>query len=145
MFTIAFGLGTLVLENPAILQGLKWLGACFLLWLSWKIASARPNEAKAVRGYLGFWSAAAFQWVNPKMWLVCASAAGTYLQAGTGSAFEQSLYFGSLFLLAAFLGCSVWLGFGAASQRFLHTDRALRIFNVAIGTLLAGSVILFIL
>lgn len=144
MSTVAFGLGSLVLENPLILQGLKWCGVAFLLWLSWKIATAGRSEATGEKGYVGFWSAAAFQWVNPKMWLVCASAAGTYLQTEAGPAFEQYLYFGILFILAALPGCFVWLAFGAALQRFLQTERALRLFNVAMGALLAGSVILFI-
>jgi threonine/homoserine/homoserine lactone efflux protein len=143
MFLVAFGLGSLVLESRLILQGLKWCGVGFLLWLAWKIATAQRSEAISEE-YVGFWQAAAFQWINPKSWLVSASAVGTYLQAQGSSAFEQSLYFGVLFVLAALPSCFVWLAFGAALQRFLHTERTLRIFNVAMGALLAGSVILFI-
>jgi threonine/homoserine/homoserine lactone efflux protein len=143
MFLVAFGLGSLVLEIPLILQGLKWCGIIFLLWLSWKIATAQPGEATSDE-YVGFWRAAAFQWINPKSWLVSASAVGTYLQAQAGSAFQQPLYFGVLFVLAALPSCFVWLAFGAALQRFLSTERALRTFNIAMGALLAGSVIMFI-
>ena len=144
MFLIAFGLGSLVLESPLILLVLKWGGIGFLLWLSWKIATAGRSQATGEKEYVGFWQAAAFQWVNPKSWLVSASAVGTYLQAQAGSAFEQSLSFGMLFVLAALPSCFVWLAFGAALQRFLHTERALRIFNVAMGAVLAGSVVLLI-
>jgi threonine/homoserine/homoserine lactone efflux protein len=144
MFLLAFGLGSLVLESPVILQGLKWCGIGFLLWLSWKIATAGRSEATGEKEFVGFWWAAAFQWVNPKSWLVSASAVGTYLQAEAGSAFAQSISFGLLFVLAALPSCFVWLAFGATVQRFLHTERALRIFNVAMGAVLAGSVILFI-
>jgi threonine/homoserine/homoserine lactone efflux protein len=144
MFLVAFGLGSLVLESPLILQGLKWCGIGFLLWLSWKIATGGRSEATGDKEFVGFWRAAAFQWVNPKSWLVSASAIGTYFQAQAGSAFEQSISFGILFVLAALPSCFVWLAFGATVQRFLRTERALRIFNVAMGALLAGSVILFI-
>jgi threonine/homoserine/homoserine lactone efflux protein len=144
MFLLAYGLGSLVLESPLILQGLKWCGVGVLLWLSWKIATASRSEATTDNGQVGFWQAAAFQWVNPKSWLVCASAVGTYLQAQAGSAFEQSLSFGLLFVAAALPSCFVWLACGAAVQRLLHTQRASRMFNIAMGTLLAGSVILFI-
>jgi threonine/homoserine/homoserine lactone efflux protein len=144
MFLVAFGLGSLVLESPLILHGLKWCGIAFLLWLSWKIATAGRSEATGEKELVGFWRAAAFQWVNPKSWLVSASAIGTYLQAGSGSVIEQSISFGLLFVLAALPSCFVWLAFGAALQRFLHTQRALRMFNGAMGTLLVGSVILFI-
>src|SRR5689334_4053350 len=46
MFLVAFGLGSLILASPFILQGLKWCGAAFLLWLAWKIATAGRSEAK---------------------------------------------------------------------------------------------------
>jgi threonine/homoserine/homoserine lactone efflux protein len=144
MFLVAFGLGSLILGSPVILLGLKWCGIGFLLWLSWKLATAGQRAATGKAAFVGFWRAAAFQWVNPKSWLVCASAVATYLQAGAGSAFAQALSFGALFVLAALPSCFVWLAFGAAVQHVLRTERALRWFNVAMGALLAGSVVLFI-
>jgi threonine/homoserine/homoserine lactone efflux protein len=144
MFLVAFGLGSFVLESPLILQVLKWCGIGFLLWLAWKIATAGRGEAAGEPEYVGFWRAAAFQWVNPKSWLVSASAVGTYLQAQAGGALQQSIAFGVLFVLAALPSCFVWLAFGAAVQRFLRTERAMRVFNVGMGVVLAGSVLLFI-
>jgi threonine/homoserine/homoserine lactone efflux protein len=144
MFLVAFGLGGLVLDQPLILQALKWGGIGYLLWLSWKIASAGRSETKGDQGHMGFWQAAAFQWVNPKSWLVSASAVGAYLQGGAGSALEQSLSFGALFVLAALPSCFIWLAFGAVLQRFLHSGRTLRLFNVGMGVLLAMSVVLLI-
>ena len=38
----------------------------------------------------------------------------------------------------------VWLGFGAAMQRVLGTDRALRAFNIAMGLLLAATAVTLI-
>jgi threonine/homoserine/homoserine lactone efflux protein len=144
MFLVAFGLGSLVLESPVLLLAIKWCGIGFLLWLSWKIATAGRNQATGEKEFVGFWRAAAFQWVNPKSWLVSASAVGTFLQAGSGSALAQSLAFGLLFILAALPSCFVWLAFGAAMQRLLRTQQAVRFFNITMGVLLAGSVILFI-
>src|SRR5215475_3059858 len=144
MFLVAFGLGSLVLASPVILLGLKWCGVGFLLWLSWKIATAGRSESTPNQDHVGFLRAAAFQWVNPKSWLVSASAVGTYLQAAAGSAFTQALSFGVLFVLAALPSCFVWLAFGAGVQRLLSTERAVRLFNVAMGAMLAGSVMLLI-
>ena len=52
---------------------LKYVGAIYLLWLAWKLARAAPMSAEqAARAKpMGFFGAAAFQWVNPKAWLVC--------------------------------------------------------------------------
>jgi threonine/homoserine/homoserine lactone efflux protein len=144
MSVIAFGLGTVVLASPMALRALNWLGAAFLLWLSWKIATAGGSDVAAGRKPVGLVGAAAFQWVNPKSWLVCASAAGTYLQAASGSALAQGTALGGLFVLASLPCCFVWLAFGAGAQRLLRTERARRTFNIAMGALLAGSVILIV-
>ena len=138
---VALGMGSLVVGNPALLGALNWAGAAFLLWLSWKIATARPGAAQAPRRPIGFVEAALFQWINPKSWIVSAGAAGTYLQPGSGTAVSQSLLLGGLFLAAALPSCFAWLAFGAALQRVLSSPRQLRIFNVAMGVLLAASVI----
>src|SRR6266404_7902070 len=101
MFVVAFGLGSVVLANPAVLRALNWIGAAFLLWLAWKIATAGRGDAAAGRKPVGFVGAAAFQWINPKSWLVCASAAATFLDQGSGSALGQSAAFGLTFVLAS--------------------------------------------
>jgi threonine/homoserine/homoserine lactone efflux protein len=144
LFLVAFGLGNLVLASPFILQAFKWVGIAFLLWLSCKIATASHGSDIANRPHVGFWGAALFQWVNPKAWLVCAGAVGTYFQAETGSAFARSLALALLFILVALPSCFVWLAAGASVQRLLRSERAARIFNLTLAALLAGSVVLFI-
>jgi len=144
MFVVAFGLGSVVIANPTVLRVLNWIGAAFLLWLAWKIATAGRSDGAAGRKPVGFIGAAAFQWINPKSWLVCASAAGTYLHAGSRGALAQATVFGALFVLASLPCCFVWLAFGATAQRWLRTDRARRAFSIAMGVLLAGSVALIL-
>jgi threonine/homoserine/homoserine lactone efflux protein len=144
MFIVAFGLGSVILENPVVLTVVKWVGAAFLFWLAWKIATAGPASAHTGGKPIGFVGAAAFQWVNPKSWLVCASAAATFLDQRAGGALVQSTALGLTFVLAALPSCFPWLAFGAVLQRVLRTERALRMFNGAMGALLAASVLLFI-
>jgi threonine/homoserine/homoserine lactone efflux protein len=144
MFLVAYGLSSLVLGNLYVLLGIKILGSCFLLWLAWTIATAGRGDKGSQRQFVGFWQAAVFQWVNPKSWLVSISAVGTYLQVTAGSALIQSIFFGLLFVAAALPCCLVWLAFGAAFQRSLDTERRMRLFNVAMGGLLAGSVLLIV-
>jgi threonine/homoserine/homoserine lactone efflux protein len=143
MFVVAFGLGTVILRSPVVLNGVKWCGAAVLGWLAWKIATAGHGDTVGAPP-VGFLGAAAFQWINPKSWLVCASAAATFLDKGAGSALGQSAAFGLTFVLAALPSCFPWLAFGAVLQRVLHGERARRIFNGVMGALLAASVILII-
>lgn len=142
MFLVPLGLGSLVLGHPWALTGLRWCGAAFLLWLAWKIATSAGAEGATAGRSVGFVEAAIFQWVNPKSWLVAVSAASTYLSADSGSASGQSALLGGLFVLAALPSCFLWLAFGATVQRFLRGARARRVFNLALGGLLALSVVL---
>ncbi len=145
LFLVPLGLGSLVLGRPLVLRALHWGGTAVLLWLSWKIATASgradaSSGAKPV-GYLG---AAVFQWVNPKAWLVSASAAGTFLSAGTESPVVQAASLSVLFVLAALPSGFLWLAFGAAVQRLLRSPRRMRVFNVTMGVLLALSIVLIL-
>jgi threonine/homoserine/homoserine lactone efflux protein len=144
MFVVAFGLGSVILRSPVVLEGVKWCGAAVLGWLAWRIATAGRASATVGGPPVGFLGAAAFQWINPKSWLVCASAAATFLDEGGSSALAQSAAFGLTFILASLPSCFPWLAFGAVLQRFLRGDRARRIFNGAMGALLAASVLLII-
>ncbi len=144
MFLVALGLGAVVLASPGLFLLLKWAGVAFLLWLAWGIATADHSDAAGQRRILGFWGAAAFQWINPKSWLVSVGAVSTYLHPTAGDAFGQAVGLGLLFILAAFPSCFLWLAFGASLQRLWRTRRAARSLNVGMGLVLAGTVLLFI-
>jgi threonine/homoserine/homoserine lactone efflux protein len=141
MFVVAFGLGSVILDNPLVLTALKWCGAAVLLWLAWQIATAGHSGSAAAGRPVGFVGAAAFQCVNPKSWLICASASATFLDRAAGSALGQSAALGLTFVLAALPSCLPWLAFGAVMQRWLRKVRAVRVFNGTMGALLAASVI----
>ena len=113
-------------------------------WGNARCESPPPETATTAFVSVFATGAAAFQWVNPKSWLVCASAAGTYLHAGSGSASAQATALGGLFVLASLPCCFVWLAFGASVQWLLRTPRAHRVFNIAMGVLLAGSVVMIL-
>jgi threonine/homoserine/homoserine lactone efflux protein len=87
---------------------------------------------------------AAFQFVNPKGWLIGVAAVATFLDRRAGGALAQAAILATLFTLVSLPSCLPWLAFGAALQRFLHTPRARRVLNTAMGTLLAASTILMV-
>jgi threonine/homoserine/homoserine lactone efflux protein len=144
MFLVPLGLGSVVLRYPIALRALNWGGAAFLLWLSWKIATSSGTESATDRQSVGYFEAAGFQWINPKSWLVSASAAGTFLSAAAGSPVAQAVYLAGLFFLVALPSGFVWLAFGATVQRMLGSPRRLRTFNVVMGLLLAASIVLIV-
>ncbi len=150
LFGVAFGFafmlmlltgtaGTALVENPRALLALRAAGIAVLLWLSWKIATAHRSESAATDRPIGFFGAALFQWANPKAWLICAGAV-SFIQANGPAPIVQSAIFAAIEIVAGTPCMLLWLGFGAAMQSLLRTDRALRIFNVAMGVLLAATV-----
>jgi len=143
LFAITLGLGNVLLAHPLALQVLQWAGAAMRCWMAWRIATAghAGGTANAPTGFLGM---AAFQWVNPKGWLIGVAAIATFLDRRAGGALAQAVIFAILFTLVAFPSCLPWLAFGAALQRFLRTPRAWRVLNSAMAALLAPSTILLV-
>jgi threonine/homoserine/homoserine lactone efflux protein len=144
MFLVAAGAGTALLANPSFMQIVRYVGVATLLWLAWKIATSGQTKTVSGARPINFWEAAAFQWVNPKAWLMCGAAVSGYLHTDGAGALPQAALFAAIFA-ALGLPCSMaWLGFGAALSRVLGSERRLRQFNIAMGLLLAASVLLLI-
>ncbi len=150
LFGVAFGfafmlalltvtIAAALADSPRALFVLRVAGVAVLLWLSWKIATAGRNKATARERPVGFFDAVLFQWVNPKAWLICAGAV-SFIQPDGPPAIVQAGVFGAIEVVFGAPCMLLWLGFGAAMQHLLRTDRALRIFNVAMGVLLAATV-----
>jgi threonine/homoserine/homoserine lactone efflux protein len=143
LFAITLGLGNVLLAHPLALQVLKWGGAAMICWMAWRIATAEHAEG-APNPPAGFLGMAAFQWVNPKGWLVGVAAITTFLGRRDGGALTQAVIFAVLFTLVALPSCLPWLAFGAVLQRFLQAPRARRAINGAMAILLAASTILLV-
>jgi len=143
LFAIALGAGNVLLAHPLALQVLKWSGAAVLLWMAWRIAAAGHSEA-STKAPTGFLRMAAFQWVNPKGWLVSVAVVATFLDRSAGGALAQAAIFAILFTLVAVPSCLPWLAFGAALQRLLRTPRARRVLSTAMAALLAAATILLV-
>jgi threonine/homoserine/homoserine lactone efflux protein len=140
LFGITLGLGSVLLAHPLALQVLKYAGAAMLCWMAWRIATASHTEG-ATNAPAGFLAMAAFQWINPKGWLVGVAAVATFLDRRADSALSQAVIFAILFTVVAVPSCFPWLACGAALQRFLRAPRARRVLNAAMGVLLAASTI----
>jgi threonine/homoserine/homoserine lactone efflux protein len=153
LFAITLGLGRVLLAHPLVLQILKWAGVALLGWMAWRIATAKRSDGNGAArgGFLGlgdgrggFLGMAAFQWVNPKGWLVSVAAVATFLNPRGDDALAQAAFFAILFWVVALPSCLPWLAFGATLQRYLRSPRAERILNWSMATLLAGSTILLV-
>ena len=136
---VSGGLGSLLLAWPALLRAMRWIGAAWMLVLAWQIAIA-PPPGRAERGrVLGFTGAAAFQWINPKAWVMIVSALTAY---AAPQDYLRSVAIVTLVFGAVTLPCiAAWASFGAAMRRVLADPRFVRPFNVAMALLLVASIV----
>ena len=84
-----------------------------------------------------FLQAAAFQWVNPKAWVMAVTAMAVYTN-------PEAPFLSMLLVTAAFAAVnlpsvSVWAGFGMTLRGFLADPVRLKWFNIAMGLLLAAT------
>ncbi|MBN1649187.1 MAG: LysE family translocator [Spirochaetales bacterium] len=141
----ALGLGVLFVRFPVIHTVIRIAGACYLLYLALRIIFARRKDSEAESTKpLNIFQAAAFQLLNPKAYVITISGVSAFTKPGEGYAASAFLL---LFVFAVVcIPCiSLWAGFGNFISRFLKNDRVFRVFNVLMGCLTAGSVVLIIL
>jgi threonine/homoserine/homoserine lactone efflux protein len=137
---VGLGLGAVFHAYPTIYTVLKYAGAAYLLYLAWQIGTSgapAESEAAADSKAITFLQAAAFQWLNPKGWVMAVGAVSTYaaVAAFPANVAIIALLFGMLGVLSS----ATWLGFGTGLKRLLTSPRAVRTVNVAMALLLVAS------
>jgi threonine/homoserine/homoserine lactone efflux protein len=135
---VGLGLGALLHTVPLLYTVLKFAGGAYLLWIAWKIGSSRSlSEGKTSAAPMSFLSAAAFQWINPKAWVMAVTAMATYTNPELY--FISVLIVGLAFALVNVPSVSTWAGFGSALRDWLSVPVRLKWFNISMAVLLVLS------
>jgi len=138
---VGIGLAQLFNSYPQSYSILKVVSVCYLLYLSWKIATAaRLESASGDSGQGGrpfsFIQAALFQWVNPKAWTMALTAISIYSPAqNLASVAIVAAVFGSVNLPCI----GFWTTLGRQARSLLTSTRRLRTFNIIMALLLVSS------
>ena len=139
VLAVGLGLGAVFQTFPALYTVLKYVGAAYLLYLTWQIATAAapdPDGTTAGRP-ITFLEGAAFQWLNPKGWVMAVGAISTYAAV---AAFPRNvLLIAFLFGTLGILSSATWLSFGTSLRRLLTSPRIVRAVNIGMATLLVTS------
>lgn len=137
---VGLGLGRIFDVYPVLYQILKYAGAAYMLYLAWKIATAKQSASDDSDGQpIGFLQTCLFQWINPKGWVMAVTALAAYTLA-------DSYYTGVAVVVATFVFMGVtsaltWAAFGAALKNVMTDPRYFRLINVALAVLLAASLV----
>ncbi|QEE44190.1 LysE family translocator [Rhizobium sp. WL3] len=135
---VGLGLGALLSAYPPAFIALKVAGGLYLLWIAWKIGSSRSmGEGEAKSRPMTFLGAAAFQWVNPKAWVMAITAMAVYPNPE-----QYALTVAIVALVFAAVNVpsvSTWAGFGSALREWLSVPVRLKWFNITMALLLVLS------
>jgi threonine/homoserine/homoserine lactone efflux protein len=135
---VGMGLGAVLHAYPPAFIALKVAGGLYLLWIAWKIGSSRSmGEGEAKARPMTFLGAAAFQWVNPKAWVMAVTAMAVYPNPE-----HYALTVAIVALVFAAVNVpsvSTWAGFGSALREWLSVPVRLKWFNITMAVLLVLS------
>ncbi|MBW6422652.1 LysE family translocator [Rhizobium sp. XQZ8] len=138
LLAVGFGLGALLHTVPLVYTILKFAGGAYLVWIAWKIGTSRSlSDGKTGAQPMTFLSAAAFQWVNPKAWVMAVTAMATY--TNPDYYLFTVLMVGLAFALVNVPSVSTWAGFGSALREWLSVPVRLKWFNITMALLLVAS------
>jgi threonine/homoserine/homoserine lactone efflux protein len=147
MLAVGFGLGEAFRAVPNAFLAIKIAGGAYMLWLAWHIASSAPPDRDAEEGErklqragsrpMTFLGALAFQWINPKAWVIVVTAVAAYVAPQEFT--RDLLVVTGICGLINVPAIGIWAAFGASLRRFLSNPRWLRAFNVTMAVLLVAS------
>lgn len=138
MMAAGLGLAQAFERLPWLYTALETLSVAYLLYLAWKIGtSSSVQMRKAERRPMRFYEAIAFQWINPKAWMMELTAATTiHLHASLSL---NAALMSAVFVVIGLPCITAWAAFGISLRRFLADTRRLRMFNLTIAALLVLS------
>ncbi|SSB99936.1 Threonine/homoserine/homoserine lactone efflux protein [Pseudomonas sp. 43mfcvi1.1] len=140
VLAVGLGLGAGFQTYPLLYTALRYIGAAYLLYLAWKIAHSGPvSEGQPGNDNtpISYWGAAAFQWVNPKAWIMAIGAISTYTPLQ--GYFFNVLVIAAVFALINLPSVSLWVVCGSLLRNLLRDRRWLRVFNWGMALLLVAS------
>lgn len=138
---IGFGLGRIFEIYPLIYVALKYFGAAYMLWLAWKIGSSKPSADDSISeaAPITFIQACAFQWVNPKAWIMGVTALSAYTVAVHYTIGVVAVV--GTFVFMGFTSALTWVLFGAGLKHVLNDVRYYRMINTGLALALVASLV----
>jgi threonine/homoserine/homoserine lactone efflux protein len=139
VLAVGLGLGAVFAAYPVVYTILKYAGAAYLLYLAWMIAISGPVEGEDAQSGkpLTFMQAAAFQWINPKGWVMAVGSVSAY--AGIAVFPYNMMVIAALFCVLGIVSSSVWTALGLSLRGLLTDARAVRVFNAVMALALVAS------
>lgn len=135
LLLLSLALGSFLRAFQSVRPFLAVAGCLYLLWLSWKTATASKLKDVKEKRPLGFGGAAFFQVLNPKAWVMAINTSLLFIPPDMPLVQGLPLLVG-LYALINLPCISLWAFSGDRLRRWLSQGRALMIFNITMGSLM---------
>jgi threonine/homoserine/homoserine lactone efflux protein len=144
MLAVCAGLGAIFARWPHLQDALRWLGAAYLVYPGWRLLRPAAMDARRAARPLTFLEAAAFQFLNPKAWVMNLTAVTLFLprELAPGAAAAYMLLWGVLLPAPCIL---VWALFGTSLRALLARPRGLLAFNFSMALALGVTALMMVI
>ena len=141
LLLVGAGLESLLKAYPFVYDIMKVLGFTYLVYLAWGVArsGAPKRHGEEATQPISFLGAAAFQWVNPKAWIMAIGYFSNYMPTDASMTFVVLTCM--MFSAINFPSVGLWVALGAKLEHYLQQDKLRRIFNGTMAVLLIASMV----
>lgn len=123
---------------PWLYPLLRWGAAAYIFYIAYRMATAKgAGTARTNIKPMTFLRAVAFQWINPKAWVMALGAVTTY--AAQGRILADAALIAAVFMLVNVPCALTWTAFGVNIRRWLKKPHHLKAFNWTMAALLVAS------
>ncbi|PSW15631.1 lysine transporter LysE [Photobacterium rosenbergii] len=134
---VGVGLVGMFQNYPILHQVLQGVSVIYLLYLAFKIAKSQPAISSQTQFQpMTFFSAAGFQWVNPKGWTMAITTVSVY---NATSDWRGIALISLVFAIVNIPSVSIWTIAGRQLQSVLKHPTKMKYFNYAMAGLLIAS------
>lgn len=137
MFAIGAGLGVIFAASPVIYQSLKWVGFAYVVYMAYQIARSTSKSESGEARYIGFARSVAFQFINPKAWIIMSAFMATFIHLD--DPLITTIAACLVFLIATWPGGVIWAAGGQVLSNWLRNPTRRRAFNITAAVLLVAS------
>ena len=138
---VCFGLGSLFIKYPVLFDILRYVGSAYILYLAYKMfGSLNITKTEERSRPLKYYEAILFQFVNPKAWVICITAASLFYPE------QENLIIGTLFMVVMSTvinipSISIWAFGGSVIRFYLNNIKLKKIIEWLLALLLIATAI----
>jgi len=142
---VGLGMDAIFTKFPLLFGILKVIGIIYLCWMAYKIAtngnSYDTNDISESKPFT-FLQSAAFQWVNPKAWIMAITAISVFVTSESNS-LMQVFIIALIYMLSGIISTNSWALGGVLLHKLIKNQKLIKVFNIIMAILLISSIIPF--